>query len=148
MAAPVFVADELVTASKMNLLPKGILGYAQVVANQASIGTSEVDLTSLTVTVTVAAGRRVRVTGQIIGQQLTSAGIPRLLVHKASVQIASATSTVVVNDFFHYHLDVIDSPAAGSHTYKLRGITSAGTYTLNAAANFPAFILVEDIGAV
>ena len=28
MAAPTFVPDELVTASKMNELPKGILGYA------------------------------------------------------------------------------------------------------------------------
>ena len=63
---PIFVADELVTATKMNQLPKGWLGYAQVVANQAGIGTTEVDLTGLTVTVTVPAGRRVRIIGHVV----------------------------------------------------------------------------------
>ena len=62
MSNPTFVADELVTASKMNELPKGVLGYAQVTANQGSITTGS-DLTGLSVTVTVPAGRRLKITG-------------------------------------------------------------------------------------
>lgn len=40
---------------------RGTLGFAQVVANQAGIGTAVVDLTNLTVNVTVGSGRRIRI---------------------------------------------------------------------------------------
>jgi hypothetical protein len=45
---------------------------------------------------------------------------------------------------------VILSPSAGSHTYKLTALRAAGTGNITMAANSlaPAFILVEDIGAV
>jgi hypothetical protein len=40
----------------------------------------------------------------------------------------------------------VQTPSSGSNTYKLSLSTPAGTIDLNAAATYPAFILVTDVG--
>lgn len=121
------------------------LGYAEVTAAQTGI-TSETDLTGLSKTVTVGSGRRVRITGFVPLQQVTSAAIPRVLIHADGVQETDAFHDTAANAFFNIHVAAVVTPSAGSHTYKLRASTNAGTLSTVTSATNPAFILVEDIG--
>lgn len=130
--------------------PQGIVGYAQVTASQTGI-TTEVDLTGLTTTATVGANRRVRISAQVLFNSSVAAdriGLEikdgagsylmqgRVIVAAASLNFTFATSVVIV-------------PASGTHIFKLAAVRTNGTGTVQmvASASFPAFILVEDLGA-
>ncbi len=120
------------------------LGYASATSNQTSI-TSEVDLTSLSVTVTVpAGGRRIRITGYATVSNNGSAGRTTMYIKEsttklqdASVQNAVASSAATIN------CQTIVTPSAGSHTYKLSMEANAGTSNTSASATNPAYIHVE-----
>lgn len=121
------------------------LGYAEVTTNQGSI-TTAVDLTGLSVNVVVPEGRRLRITGLALFQN-TNVGarnIMRIVQDGAQIQQDEVSSSVA-NQSQLLHSAVVVSPAAGSHTYNLRALTTAGTTTMAAGAGQPAFILVEDI---
>jgi len=143
-----FTAGDVLTAANMNLLPRGVMGYAQVTADQTGISTVT-DLTSLTTTFTAVAGRRYRITGHALVRKLTNTGDVAVTVansanaQQATCQVSLAgadneTHTMVV------HFIVV--PGAGSITYKLRLATSLGTCNMLAGSAFPAFILAEDLG--
>ncbi len=123
----------------------GEIGYAEVMADQGSI-TTIVDLTSLTATVTVAAGRRIRISA---GCRHSNSGANSnvLYIREGSTTLQTAsligsTSTQFLNGA------VVITPTAGAHTYKLSAETGGGTMTMRASSTSPAFILVEDIGPV
>lgn len=125
----------------------GILGYAQVTANQTGIS-AVTDLTGLSVMVDIATNRFVRITGHTVTVQRGSAGVLIARIYEDATQLqrfgqhgSSIDQSVLIEGSV-----VLDSPSAGSHTYKLRLSTTAGTVDSQAAADFPAFILVEDIG--
>ncbi len=66
------------------LQPAGLLAApAQVTTNQTGI-TTVVDLTGLSVTVTVVSGRRIRITGQIRVEQMTGAGLVDLAIQEGA----------------------------------------------------------------
>lgn len=133
--------------------PLGTLGYAQTTTGQAGI-TAQVDLTSLSVPVTVGAGRRIKITGYVGNfsstvntdkfSVLIMEGATTLQTAVGSVQAAAAGggNSVVLDPI------VVLQPTAGAHTYKLASVRNNGTGTgsTNAAPALPAFILVEDIG--
>lgn len=125
----------------------GTIAYAQVTANQAGI-TTITDLTGLSVTFTAATGRRYKITGFALLSSSVATDVYRISLTDGSnnllqlnENVASSTSAPIVMR--------IDTPSAGSLTYKLRATRQAGTgnVTLNAGPGLPAFILVEDIGA-
>ena len=130
------------------VMPGGVLGYAQVTANQTGI-TTVVDLTGLTVTVTVGSGRRIQITaialfqdGTIDTQVIMSIQEGATVLQQAAIErgrcgLLTRRSTP---------WSVILTPTAGVHTYKLTAQVPAGTVQMTAAATTPAFILVEDIG--
>lgn len=126
----------------------GQLGYAQVTADQTGI-TTLVDLTGLTTTVTVGTGRRIKVLAQVALFN-TSADV-RLDVNIVEDGVIQQRGFVLISAASVTHslvTSIIRSPSAGSHTYKLSAqVQGAGTMTLDAGADFPSFILVEDIGA-
>lgn len=127
----------------------GTLGYAQVTADQASIGSTIVDLTSLTVTVTVAAGRRIRITGYVSAFYSPSANMTMsFYIRESSTQLQQAEVPLVTggNGNSNAVIQYVVSPSTGSHTYKLSAKTPTGTVNMGAGATNPAFILVEDIG--
>lgn len=126
----------------------GQLGYAQVVANQGGI-TAEVDLTGMTVNVIVGTGRRVKISGWGFFNSSVTNDIVRFLIHEDGVQIASGGAILPVTFSVGTSVFAVRTPTAGAHTYKLRAARDSGTGSLsfNASAVFPAFILVEDIGA-
>ena len=134
------------------VMPAGVLGYAQVTADQAAI-TAIVDLTGLAVTVTTGTGRRIRVSGYCLFQSDTASDHTSLTIAEGaaalvvSYQPLSPTATRPSVAL----AEVILTPTAGVHTYKLRGarIGGAGIVTMKADGGTtygPAFIKVEDIG--
>jgi hypothetical protein len=127
---------------------RGSLGYAQVTATQGSI-TTEVDLTSLTVTATVNSGERIRVKGNILVQTSVANDIVYLRI-KESTTVLQIASLILTNtaDVYVLPVEVILTPSAASHTYKLSLARQGGTGNISmvAGATFPAFILVEGIG--
>jgi hypothetical protein len=123
-------------------------GYAQVVANQGSI-TTETDLTGLTVTVTVNSGERIKITGHIAVASGTAQDLMELKIKESTTVLAIARCHQgTASGFQTLHAEVVLTPSAASHTYKLSLVrdTGSGTLTMSAGATFPAFILVEGIG--
>jgi hypothetical protein len=124
------------------------IGYAEVTANQGTF-TTEVDLTGLSVDVTVAANRRIRITGScLMLSSVTTDEVILRIKEGASVLRHDGQITNAANGANLYHVERILTPSAGAHTYKLTGARTVGTgnVTMYANTNDPAFILVEDIG--
>ena len=137
---------DVLTKANFDKLPGGWIGYAEVTANQGSI-TTEVDLTGLTVTVTVASTRRLRIVGEVMLANATADAISVLRLHADGVQIQSRTAAKAgAGTDQGVHIGAVVTPSAGAHTYKLRGWAVSGTVTLSASATSPAFIYVEDVG--
>lgn len=128
--------------------PSGMaLAYAEVTANQTGI-TSETDLTGLTVTVTVPAGRRIKITGSIFINRTVADGVTSLKIKEGATQLHQADG-FVRNAAEAQFIERAASftPTAGTHTYKLTLTLTTGTGStgLIAGATFPAYILVEDV---
>jgi hypothetical protein len=127
------------------------LGYMEVIANQTGISTSSVDLTGLLVTVTVPAGRRIRLTGYVtFDNQNAGQNAVALELKEGATRINFAQSVMdpsggTTGDLQTLVADAIITPSAGAHTYKLTAVCSLATVDLVASATAPAFILVEDI---
>jgi hypothetical protein len=121
------------------------LGYAQVTASQGSI-TTAVDLTGLTVTVNVLSGQRIKITGFVAQFSSTvSTDVAQLMIYEGGTMLQATIQPLVTGAGAGITSISVLSPTAGSHTYKLMALRTAGTgtITLNAAATYPAFILVE-----
>jgi len=140
------VAGEVLTAANLAKYPKGRLGYAEVTSNQSGIGATPTDLTGLTLTVTVPADRLVRVSGytQVFTAGAVYAAVTMLEdgvdIGRVGRTAPGTGESTTVSAF------TLVTPSAGSHTYKLQGESSSSTFTLEASASLPAWILVEDIG--
>lgn len=131
-------------------LPWGMLGYSQTTSNQLDI-TSETDLTNLSVTVTVDANRRIRISthGRILSN--SSGDFCTGRIKEGTTQLAM---WVRLKNESGGNIDIIGNgsvvltPASGSHTYKLtlERVSGTGNVDLRAATDDPAYIIVEDIG--
>lgn len=131
-------------------LPSSTLGYAQITANQAGI-TSEVDVAGLSVTVTVPANRRIKITAYSGSVGSTVANdVARLSIKEGSTLMQLAQETCRGSFDPSILAEWIGIPSAGTHTYKVTAarLTGTGTITVGADAQYPAFILVEDITGV
>jgi hypothetical protein len=128
-------------------IPWGRISHAIATASQTGITTTITDLTSLTVTFTASANRYYLIRGHITAQQNSAATAFEVRVTDGSnTQIASCDQTVIAGQALSTSVAVVVQPAAGSVTYKLRGLTNTGTADLIASAASPILILVEDIG--
>jgi len=143
------VEDITPTPHAASTSPSSTLAYAQTITNSASL-TAEAAIPGLTATVTVAAGRRLRIVADL--QMNGSVAGNRAKVHlkrqadgaylqEREVYMAQAN---VANPL---HIEYIISPTAGTHTFFLTGMLAAGTGNVwqSAAASEPSFLLVEDI---
>lgn len=142
------VGNPVTAAMLLAMMPLGTLGYAQAVANQGGI-TAQVDLTSLTVTVTVGTGRRIRLEGLGLITSSVAGDTANLYIMEGATQLGVFQVNLPTTlTGFTLHGSVILTPSAGAHTYKLQLSRGAGTGTLvlNAAATQIAYILCEDIG--
>lgn len=132
--------------------PRGTMGTpGRVTANQGSI-TTAVDLTSLTTTFTAVSGRRYKVTGHAMFQSTVADDIAIMTIMEGATQLQQGDSlcrpaALAITNHAEVVLACPADITAAAHTYKLQAARSGtGTVTMVAAATFPAFILVEDIG--
>jgi hypothetical protein len=130
--------------------PLGILGYTERTADLASIGTGVLDIGTLATTVTVATGRRIRVSAYAILRSGTSATNGSLLIREGSTTLVDTLSNIHLgagSAQVPWDASVILTPSAGAHTYKLSTNFSVNTNNeVRASTTNPAYILVEDIG--
>lgn len=132
----------------------GVLGYAQITSSSASF-TTLTDIAGLSVTVTVLASRRIKVTcftGRITNDSSTDQSA-WIYIREGSTTLASGIvqERLATGSGGGGALTVtaILTPSAGAHTYKLSCIRDHGSdsHYLAASTTMPSFILVEDIGA-
>lgn len=128
--------------------PLGTLGYAQIVADQGGI-TTEVDLTGLSAAVTVGTSRRIRISFQCLIAHNVASDMSRVSIKEGATLLTLAQSSLPDTNANFLCGSVVLTPSAGAHTYKLtaKRDSGSGITTVSADAAFPAYILVEDIGA-
>lgn len=153
-----WVAGAKLTAAQLNtdvrdnldFINDRMLGYAEVTSDQATI-TSEVDLTGLTTTVDVGTDRMIKITGMvhIRGTSVENVGTLRIKESTTVLNAAQSFWTRTNADGELIAMAIVNSPSAGSHTYKLslQMPTGSGSIDMKASSTLIAFILVEDIGA-
>lgn len=128
-----------------NSFPSSALGLAEVTTGQTGI-TTEVDLTGLSVTVTVpSGGRRVKVSSFININNVSNGGSTALFLYKDGTQVQLSQINNATGGYTQSQaLLFSEIPTSGSHTYKLRMSKAAGTSTgLIASSTQPAQLLVE-----
>ena len=148
---PDFVAGEIVTANKMNQIPKGVLGYAFRTSNITGLSGGPVDLPDLSVQVTVPAGRLIRVVGYVRAWSGPTEGEDANLLIREDGNIVSTRRVIAARAGAAEGgtVQALVRPSAGAHTYNLsfEQVTGASNWTTLASSSAPIFILVEDIGA-
>jgi hypothetical protein len=133
-------------------LPRGVVGTASRTTSFNLTG-SNVDIPSLTVTVTTVAGRRYRVTLTVpVVAFVDSQAHIYLLADGTIVATDTVDCTASFSDSTR-NLTVVyfTAPSAASHTYKAQGDYAVGSGSptaaaVSATATIPATIIVEDIG--
>lgn len=142
-----FTAGDVLTADEMNRLPWGIVARSQRTSNQAGIGTTTTDLTDLSVTFTAISTRIYRTTIYAIVQQDTTGGL--IFIRLADGSNTQKQQWMMNSSAWAYYtacLQLTETGLSGSTTRKARGDTQTSTFSIQAAAAYPAFIIVEDLG--
>lgn len=139
-------AGEVLTATNLEKLAGGWIGYAEVTADQSGI-TVEVDLTSLTVAVTVGPSRRIKITASVrVVTTVNNDAVTLKIAEGATILQQRDVTLSVASNSGGLVAEVVLTPTTGAHTYKLRMVRTLGSVTMQAGATYPAFICVEDIG--
>jgi hypothetical protein len=126
------------------------LGYTQITSSFTTTSTNAVQVTGLTLTVTIpAGGRRVKITAYSYDvANNVAGGSSRVTIWDGTVgagtqlQQCDVTSSSA-NFGWAVNCVAIVTPAAGSKTYNIGFHTAGNTSSLNAMLTAPAFILVE-----
>lgn len=132
--------------------PLGTLGYAEVTVNSGPTA-SLLDVPGLDVTVTVAAGRLIRVTmkgGLVVGGADDPAQ-GAITIREGSTTLQRGLTWIAepgTSGEVPVQISVLLTPTAGEHTYKasVERAGASGGFTFRAASGKPGFILVEDLG--
>jgi hypothetical protein len=129
-------------------MPWGRISSATSTAATTAIGASAADVNNLSVTFTAVANRYYKTTIHLpIYQQATSDGFVSLSLTDGSNAEQVQTQQVVRSGGSQsFTLTHVGTIASGSATRKARISVTAGSGTVAYAANYPALILVEDIG--
>jgi hypothetical protein len=122
----------------------GTLGFAETTTTTGGI-TAQVDLPGLTKTVTVGAGRRVRITGFINVNSSVGGDTAAFQIQENASILQTAYKTLVsANNSDEAHVTKVLQPSPGAHTYKLTLGRAGGTG--NITDYLGGFLLIEDIG--
>lgn len=141
----------IVTAAALANLARD-LGYTPITGNTGpTTGTTVLDVTGGAVTVTVGAGRLIRISAFVFSVSGTvSNDQAELAIQEGGVRLGAAQgnrgASMVTPSLSP---SIILAPSAGAHTYKLTIARTGGTgtFTFLAGATNPAYILVEYIDA-
>lgn len=143
-----YTTGAVLTAAQQNDLAQGTLNYTQIVANVGPF-TAATDIVTAGA-VTLVAGRRIKITGSVLMGSSVADDVVQVTIQEGAtvLQTRNLLCRPAAVGVGCPNLDVVIQPGAGSHTYKITAIRSTGTgnITAFAAAAFPTWILVEDIG--
>lgn len=120
---------------------------ASTTTTQSGI-TAATDITGLSVTFTAVGGRRLRVSATLRMAVITTLGTAELLLTDGSNNIIDKASITLEPGYTSaFHVWTIQTPAAGSVTYKVRAtVGGGGSITTQPSATQVGRLLVEDIG--
>lgn len=131
--------------------PRGVLGHVTSTTSQSGI-TTETDLTGLSLNVTVAASRRIRISGVVRVKTGAADDMGAIRIKEGSttlhrtdfiMPIISSGQTLTV------YYSTIVSPSAGAHTYKVSAQLILGTsVSTSLDSEVKGHLIVEDIGSV
>jgi hypothetical protein len=140
-----FTAGQVFTADQANRFPRGIMGYATRATN-FSITSTEADV-GLSVTFTAEAGRYYKYTVFIPS---ADGDANNLTMRVTNASNTSLYRVVQEQDgpaqFQAFQLEYVTTESAGSHTRKVRAVTSTGGATFQLDATNVGWMMVEDIG--
>lgn len=140
------VEDVTPTPAAASSAPSGTLAYAEKTSQQAAI-TTEVAVTGLTATVTVAAGRRLRVSAFCHMTSNTVDTGAQIRLKQDGTEIQFAEEMTPASGRFDLSPVAVVTPSAGTHTYTVTALRTgaSNTVTVDAWTTDPCFLLVEDI---
>lgn len=139
------VAGTAITAANHSKFPGGWIGYAERTTNQGTI-TAQVDIASVTVTVTAGSSRRLLAEASCRIDQAGSAANAEAYVLENAAVVSKSSITHPVGAAAMHFPKAVRTPSAGFNTYNLAAATGAGVAAVIATSDQPAFILVQDIG--
>ncbi len=135
-------------------LPKnvagGILGTpGTATAGQTVIG--QTDLTGLTTTILVGAGRRIKVSYHLVIARSVIDGYSTIRIKEGATVLSQVFITNDIAGVGETRSGfILLTPTVGVHTYKLslERANGTGTTSLGASLNYPTFLVVEDVGGI
>lgn len=139
----------VLTATEYNKLPRGVVYYATVTADQTGFGTSATDITGLSATWTAISGHAYRTTLYVQTIQRTAASTISLILSDGAGTGQAGTQNYAgaVNAWVLMTLTHIETGLSGSVTRKARLFTNANTVDMIATGTSKqASIVVEDLG--
>lgn len=144
---PVVNPNELILSAWGNdvrKLPAGVVGHTELLTNSGGVGATPAPST-MAITATVPAGRRIQASAIVTMQQLSVAsGAIHAAIYLDGAVITQAVAVQPVG-FITLNPVKITVPAAGAHTWQVYVWTDAGS-ALIAGTVSAAHLLVEDIG--
>lgn len=141
-------SNDILTAANVNKLPGGWVGYVEKTSDQGSI-TSEADVTSLTLTLTLVSGRRYEVSAYLDVSIDTGARTANVAIYDGASRIQRAREVIAVaGDSTHMTPVTTLDGDGSSHTVKVTAQVQggSGTMTVNAASDRPSHLLIKDVG--
>ena len=126
-------------------LSSNFLNYSSVIASQGTF-TTETDITGLSIVITVPTNKRVRLTAQIKLNSSVNSDAVNMWIKEGSTFLNGYGGTLsFLNQNYTAYSQVIISPSAGVHTYKVSAVRSSGTgsITMFAGPLEIAYILAE-----
>ena len=140
MGQQTFVDGQVLTGAEMMNMPQGLLGAtqnssAQVISTTTTPGTA---ITGMSIAVTLASNRNIRLRAVMNGQFSSASGIGAVAIYEGATKLGQANfGAGSVNGEDVGVLEVIlatsllgTSPTAGTHTYTVNCWCTVGTMTL------------------
>ncbi len=142
------VEDITPTPAPSSGAPGSTLGYAPQTSNLTGFS-ADTDVPGATTTITVPAGRRLKITGRvaIVSPSVANAEYVVWIKEDGINKQHTVQRNINIGDAMNLHVEFVTMPSAGVHTYKLAVQRTAGTGTANTsiAGDRQGYILVEDI---
>jgi hypothetical protein len=147
----VFNTGDIWSESVIDSLPAGWLGYVERSTDVTGV-TTVAAITTMTVTVTLNASRRVRVTGRVSGMTATNVDtVSQLNLMEGSTTLDYGRSPTAFASLSYNGpttVMAVLTPSAGAHTYFLsvERLVGSGTVSIAAGSDRKMTLLVEDLG--
>lgn len=143
-----YTVGQVLTAAQVNDFPQGLLGKTASSADVGpTSGTTELDIITAPAA-TLVAGRRIKLTFHTRAITASTVGDTFVFRLKEGATVFEEfTHTAISTSYGITFSAWVDSPTAGSHTYKATVQRTAGTGTVSmSGTGSPIVIAVEDIG--